>query len=142
MARIVAVAQVREVGKQLLGHELALVDQDLGGEAADVKHLGLLHFRASQQTAGSFANHVELALEGITLQILPGPDKELLDGRFRSPGRRTDVGPLGVGGNASPSQNLLSLLRDKVLYNGLALVPLFVVGGQKHHSGRELAGRR
>ena len=93
--------------------------------------------------AGAFADHVELALEGVGVEMVGGSDEELFDRRLAGQGRRADVGLFRPRGHDSPSEHSLSLLGDDS-FDGLLRV--FALRGnrrQKDHAGAILtAGRQ
>ena len=66
------VHQIGEIGQQLAGREHALVDHDLGRQAADVEHLGLSRaVSPRKQMARPLANQIQLPFEVVALQRLP-----------------------------------------------------------------------
>ena len=67
VAGVVFFFQVGEVRDHLFAHQLPLVDDHLGGEAADVEILRFLMVNGAELVAGLFSNDVELALESVSL---------------------------------------------------------------------------
>ena len=136
----VRVRQVRVVGSQLRRGKHPLVDDDLGGQAANVKQLGLLQGGvAAQRVTGAFPDHVQLPLKGLDRQAGRRGNEELLDVRLGRPRRRANVRNLALRGHLVPAQTTLPLLGNDRRHHVLAVVALPLVLRQKHQSGRELA---
>ncbi len=121
---VVGVAEVGEVGKELLRRELSLVDDDLRRQAANVEHLRLIELGSPELRTGALPDHVQLSLESLALQPIRRLDKELLDDRLARLRGRAYVGALGVRRHASPADELLSLICDDGLDRALAMLAL------------------
>ena len=134
-----AKAVVGQVGieqQQLVGHQHAFVDDDLGRQAADVEHRGLLQAAVAPQfVTGPLANHVQLPLEGVARQTVRRGDEQLLDGRLRRGRGRAEVGFHAAHGDAVPAHQPLPLLGDNPFHGSFALLAFVVDGRQEHDSG-------
>ncbi len=138
VAAVVPIGQVRVEGDELLRREHPLVDEDSGGERADVDALGLPEARVvSQRRPRVLADDVEGALEGILVDVLPSGHEELLDLGHVVTRRRAEIGAIGVDGHAAPTEHLLPLLAHHALEGPLHVTPLVGVAGKKDVAGRE-----
>jgi hypothetical protein len=114
MARVILVRQVRKILKELIGGEHPLVDDHVGRQRADVKHLGLgQRLVASQLMAGSLADEIQLALEFVTRDSTSRGDHHLFDRGFTSERRRAQIGEGIVDRHLSPTDQLLAVLFDQ-----------------------------
>ena len=89
MARWLAKAGSRRSGKygaELEGGELAFVDDDLGGERRDEVGVQRRVGRGADGVVGLLADDVELALEGVLVELVGRGDEDLLDDGFAGAG--------------------------------------------------------
>ena len=103
------VGQIRIILLDLLGHEHALIDQRLAGQAADVKILAGFIAGVADGVLGPAPNHIQLALEVHRgLHAGPPADDHLPHKRLSGPGGVTQVAV--VGGHGAPAEQLQPLL--------------------------------
>ncbi len=137
----IGVGQVGIIGQELPRHQHALVNDDLGREAVDVKDLSLLQGRVPPQPmAGPLANDVQLTFKSVRVQAVGGGHEQLFNCRLGLQSRGADVGRPGIGGHLPPTDQPLTLLGNHLLDHLLAPQPLLFDRGQEDEPRGKLAG--
>jgi hypothetical protein len=116
----------------LLGHQHAFVEHGSAREAADEEVFVSGTVTISDGLFCDFPNHVETSFEGGCVgQIRAAPDKELSHDRFTIPGGFPQAGI--IGGDSSPTQDCLAVVRDCLLESFLTALAVGRVLRQEDH---------
>ena len=125
----------------LVREQHALVDDRARRHRRDVELLAVAQAQRLDRVAGALADHVELALQRILVEIAhAAADEHLADHRLdllRALGQ-----PAVVGGHVAPAQQHLAFRDDRALDFLLARHPRRRLARQEHHADAVLADRR
>ena len=133
--------QVREVLRQLLGEQHALVDERAARQARDVPLLRAVHRRRSNLVVRALADHVELALEGRLIgKRRIAPDERLAHEGFA--GERGVAQGGTVGGDRAPAQEGLAFRLHDLLETLFEPPAFHRVARHEHHAAGVFTGLR
>ncbi len=135
------VAQVEIIGRHLMRHQQALVNNGAARQAVDVKIAFLLQAQFHNGVLNAAADEVQFALESVFIgNVRAAPDKNLPDDRFDRSGQSADFGV--IDRHVAPGENGLPFFPYNLLENLLIRGAFVVFGGQKQHAHAVLAGGR
>ena len=136
MRLVLGLLEIGEKLEELVRGQHALVDDDLGGERAEVQRGALGEALGAPQLPGRvLADDVELALEAFSRDAFARRDEELLHVRHGGDGGAAEIRTPGVVRQLAPAEALLALRRDDRLDALLAGASLGRVAGQEDVAG-------
>ena len=116
--------------KNLMRDELALIDHRQRRQRAEVEKLGRIEAERFDRVERAFANHIELALQRLSIVDSDAAFDKNLANRGHAASR--DIAAFSLGDrNGAPSQDALPFFADDLLKGGLAGGALIGIEGQK-----------